>query len=162
MEIKKPESWSKNCSQRPKGVEIELVVIHYTAGDFNSSYGWLMNTASKVSAHYLISRTGEIWQLVPDEWRAWHAGQSSWNGRSNVNDFSIGIELVGWRMGGFTDPQLNSLLWLSKDLMVKYPKINGSRFVGHSAISPGRKADPEGAENQFPWGLFKQALRCKC
>ena len=162
MEIKKLDKWSPNCSQRPKGVEIELVVIHYTAGDFDSSLGWMMNPASKVSAHYLISRTGDIYLLVPEDWKSWHAGQSSWNGKSSVNDFSIGIELVGWRRGGFTDPQLNSLLWLSKDIMVRRPNLNAAHFTGHSTISPGRKTDPEGAEDQFPWGLFKQALRCHC
>lgn len=162
MNIQKLANWSPNCSQRPKDVTVELVVLHYTAGDFDSSLSWMMNPASKVSAHYLISRTGEIWNLVPDAWRAWHAGQSSWHGKANVNDFSVGIELVGWRRGGFTDPQLNALLWLSKDLIVRYPNLNGSLFTGHSTVSPGRKTDPEGAENQFPWGLFKLALRCQC
>jgi len=162
IEIKKPEKWSINCSQRPKDTEINLVVLHYTAGDFDSSLSWLMNPASKVSAHYLISRLGDIWQLVPEEWKAWHAGRSSWNGQDNVNEFSIGIELVGWRMGGFTDLQLTSLLWLSKDIMIRHSNINPSLFTGHSNIAPGRKVDPDGTEGQFPWDLFRRSLRCKC
>lgn len=161
IEINKDHK-SPNCSQRPVGSEIELVVIHYTDGDLESSLRWLINQSSKVSSHYVIARNGEIYQLVNEGWKAWHAGVSSWNGKSSVNDFSIGIELIGWRRGGFTDIQLNSLLWLSKDIMVRNPNVNGSRFVGHSTISPGRKVDPEGIDNQFPWGLFKQALRCSC
>lgn len=161
MEINKDHK-SSNCSQRPKGSEIELVVIHYTDGDLESSLRWLLNQASKVSSHYLIGRDGQIFELVPEGWKSWHAGVSSWNGRAAVNDFSIGIELVGWRRGGFTDVQLNSLLWLSKDIMIRNPKVDGSRFVGHSMIAPGRKIDPEGIDQQFPWGLFKLGLRCGC
>lgn len=161
MEINK-EHPSPNCSQRPIGSKIELCVIHYTEGDFESSLAWLINPASKASAHYLISRTGKIYELVNEGWKAWHAGVSSWNGKSGVNDFSIGIELVGWRRGGFTNMEMESLAWLSKDIMVRNTLINASRFVGHSAISPGRKIDPEGADNQFPWDLFKKSLRCVC
>ena len=78
-----------NYNDRPKGVITDTIVIHYTVGNFRSSY--LTLTAPRgVSAHYLIDRDGRIDNLVPEEKRAWHAGVSHWH-KDNVNDFSIGI-----------------------------------------------------------------------
>ena len=109
----------------------------------------------KVSAHFLIERTGILKQFVSTEDRAWHAGESSFNGKDNCNDFSIGIELEGTEDSKFEEVQYSSLIKLTKTLMKKYPKINKDRIVGHSFIAPGRKSDPV---KFFDWEYFKSEI----
>lgn len=93
----------------------------------------------KVSSHFLIRRTGELIQFVSCEHRAWHAGQSQWQGRERCNDFSVGIELEGSDMEVFEDMQYVTLQMLIKALKNRYPIRH---IVGHSDIAPGRKTDP--------------------
>ena len=96
----------------------------------------------KVSSHIFIRRSGQIIQFVPFNKRAWHAGKSSYKGRSNFNDFSIGIELEGSVNDSFTDEQYSKLkncILLLKEL---FPSIKDSNILGHSDIAPGRKTDP--------------------
>ncbi len=111
----------------------------------------LLNKRSKVSCHYLINRKGEIFNMVPDKRIAWHAGKSRWKKFKNLNESSIGIELVnkGHNFGyqNFTKPQIASLIKLCKKLKKKY-NIKKSNFLGHSDISPLRKIDPG---EKFPW-----------
>ena len=109
----------------------------------------------KVSAHFLIERTGILKQFVSTEDRAWHAGESSFNGKDNCNDFSIGIELEGTEDSEFEEVQYSSLIKLTQTLMKKYPKINKDRIVGHSFIAPGRKFDPG---KFFDWEYFKSEI----
>ena len=109
----------------------------------------------KVSAHFLIERTGILKQFVSTEDRAWHAGESSFNGKDNCNDFSIGIELEGTEDSKFEEVQYSSLIKLTQTLMKKYPKINKDRIVGHSFIAPGRKSDPG---KFFDWEYFKSEI----
>ena len=111
----------------------------------------LCNPSSKVSSHYLINRRGTIFRLVQDRHIAWHAGKSCWGRLKNLNNNSIGIELVnkGHQFGytSFKKKQILSLVKLCKILIKKY-KINKKNIVGHSDIAPLRKIDPG---EKFPW-----------
>lgn len=93
----------------------------------------------RVSAHFLLRRNGEMIQFVSCEQRAWHAGQSCWQGRTRCNDFSVGIELEGCDDRPFEDAQYRQLLALLRVLRANYPI---TAVVGHSDIAPGRKTDP--------------------
>ena len=105
----------------------------------------------KVSCHYLINRKGQIIQMVKDNHASWHAGKSKWKKIVNLNNYSIGIELVnkGHKFGyqNFTRKQILSLIQLCKNLKKKY-KIKKENFLGHSDIAPLRKIDPG---EKFPW-----------
>ena len=109
----------------------------------------------KVSSHFLIERTGVLKQFVSTEDRAWHAGESSFKGEDNCNDFSIGIELEGTEYSEFEKAQYSQLIKLTQTLMKKYPKIKKERIVAHSLISPGRKLDPG---KFFDWEYFKSEI----
>jgi len=122
-----------------------LIVIHYT-GD-NSMAGavsWLCAERSGVSAHLVIGKDGSIYQLVPFNMVAWHAGQSDYNGRANVNAFSVGIENVGlgdsWPVA-----QVEANRAIIAALFAAYPIED---VVGHEDVAPGRKPDPG---PNFPW-----------
>ena len=111
----------------------------------------LKNKKSKVSCHYLINKKGEVFQMVPENKIAWHAGKSKWKNFKNLNRNSIGIELTnkGHKLGyeNFSKLQIQSLVTLCKELKRKY-KIPTSNFLGHSDIAPLRKLDPG---EKFPW-----------
>tara|TARA_X000000368_G_scaffold175298_1_gene138241 strand:+ start:1978 stop:2511 length:534 start_codon:yes stop_codon:yes gene_type:complete len=109
----------------------------------------------KVSSHFLIERTGVLKQFVSTEDRAWHAGESSFKGEDNCNDFSIGIELEGTEYSEFEKAQYSQLIKLTQTLMKKYPKIKKERIVAHSLIAPGRKLDPG---KFFDWEYFKSEI----
>jgi AmpD protein len=94
----------------------------------------------RVSAHFLIERTGALWQFVSAEQRAWHAGQSCFSGRPHCNDFSIGIELEGLEGDSFEEAQYDTLGRLSLELTQVYPSL--LHAAGHEDIAPGRKQDP--------------------
>ncbi len=108
-----------------------------------------------VSAHLFIRRTGAVLQFVNFEQRAWHAGQSSYRGRDNCNDFSIGIELEGTDEEPYTDEQYTVLAAVSRLLCRHYSGLNTRHIVGHSDIAPGRKTDPGPA---FDWQRFRCQL----
>jgi N-acetylmuramoyl-L-alanine amidase len=85
------------CYRRQRREEVDMVVIHFTAaGTLAGTISWFKNTASRASAHYIIGRDGTVVQMVREGDEAWHAGESSWNGRADCNRRSIGIELVNW------------------------------------------------------------------
>ena len=98
-----------------------------------------------------IKRDGEIIQFVPFDKRAWHAGESSFNGEFDCNDFSIGIELEGSDCDNFTDHQYQVLIDVTKQLMNEYPDIKKNSITGHSDIAPGRKTDPG---DKFEWTRY--------
>lgn len=151
---------SPNFDSRPKDTDISLIVIHSISlppGKYggNEIKGFFLNELDtsnheyfesiknlKVSSHIVIKRTGEILQFVPFNKRAWHAGISSYLGKENCNDYSIGIELEGTDDSEFTDEQYNSLINLTSSLIRSYPNLSEDRLVGHSDIAPGRKSDP--------------------
>jgi Negative regulator of beta-lactamase expression len=108
--------------------------------------------ALKVSSHFLIGRAGDVVQFVPVERRAWHAGASSWRGRSRCNDFSVGIELEGSDDSPFEDVQYRELAELIARLAATLPL---KAIAAHSEIAPGRKTDP-GA--RFDWTRLLTAL----
>nr|WP_253296516.1 N-acetylmuramoyl-L-alanine amidase [Serratia ureilytica] len=146
---------------------IRFLVMHYTAEDFHSSLKTL--TDEHVSAHYLLPAHPQrehgkptVYRLVPEAMRAWHAGTSGWRGRSNLNDTSIGIEIVNkgftrsmlfthWQP--YTAEQIAVLIPLSRDIIQRYG-IQPQDVVGHSDIAPQRKQDPGPL---FPWRQLAQA-----
>ncbi len=154
------EILSPNYNYRPSGTIIDLVVIHAISlppGKFGSGQviDFFTNTLDfsadpyfatlcelKVSAHYFIERSGRVIRFVADEYRAWHAGVSSFSGRENCNDYSLGIELEGDDFTPFTEIQYLHLNTLLNDLKSRYPAITNRRIVGHCHIAPQRKTDP--------------------
>ena len=151
--MKRINDLSPNSSKNKRPLsQIKYVIIHYTGMQSEiESYKRLMNQKFKVSCHYLINRKGVITQMVLDHKVAWHAGKSKWKNLVNLNNNSIGIELVnkGHQFGyeSFSKKQINSLISLCKNLKNKY-KINAKNFLGHSDIAPLRKTDPG---KKFPW-----------
>ncbi|WP_286828078.1 MULTISPECIES: N-acetylmuramoyl-L-alanine amidase [Kordiimonas] len=146
---------SPNWNERPGGQSPDMVVIHYTGMRTGTeALERLCDPKAEVSAHYLIEEDGRIFRMVPDDKRAWHAGVSSWQGRENLNHYSIGIELVnpGHEFGyrEFPGRQISSLLDLLTDLKKRHT-IPVAHFIGHSDIAPDRKTDPG---ELFPWKLL--------
>lgn len=139
---------SPNFDDRRDGAKPELIVVHYTSMDSaEAALTKLTDPAAKVSCHYLIDEKGNIFQLVDEEKRAWHAGVSSWLGKDDVNSRSIGIEISNRNNEPYTKEQLFSLTLLCKDIMFRH-KIEPQNIIGHSDVAPDRKQDP-GAH--FPW-----------
>ncbi|BCF97435.1 N-acetylmuramoyl-L-alanine amidase [Paraburkholderia sp. PGU19] len=144
-----------------KDTRIRFLVMHYTEIDENQSL--IVLTQEQVSAHYVVpdhpkEKNGEpiIWQLVPESQRAWHAGVSYWQGTTELNAASIGIENVnlgpidttqGRTWQPYPPEQLDAMIRLAKDIVARY-KIPPTRVVGHSDIAPQRKIDPGPL---FPW-----------
>ncbi|MFN8671698.1 MAG: N-acetylmuramoyl-L-alanine amidase [Candidatus Sericytochromatia bacterium] len=152
---------STNYNERPKGIKPSLIVLHHTA-PFSSlaKVGYFFQDVnSRVSAHFTVGKEGLIIQSVDEKDRAWHAGPSTWLGEWNVNDYSLGIEILndGDSKDPFTEPQYNAVVKLVSYLMKKY-NIPISKVVGHRdiAIPMGRKIDP--ADN-FDWKLVKSKIR---
>lgn len=161
------EFTSPNFGPRPKDMLIDSIIIHYTEmKDDISALKRLCDAKAEVSSHYLISKTGEIFSLVPDNLRAWHAGPSCWRGREKVNDFSIGIELDNNGKEIFGKDLMNSLIQLCHELISIHP-IDQHNIIGHSDIIPSRKFDPGRlfnwklmAENNI--GIFPKELKASC
>lgn len=109
----------------------------------------------KVSPHFLIERNGIIHQLVDTDDRAWHAGESSFAGRPNCNEFSIGIELEGDERHPFTDPQYLAMAMVCRELICHHPGLSIDRIVGHCHVSLGRKTDPG---PHFDWDRLRGTL----
>ena len=154
--LKMATSYSPNFNL-PKRVKnrIKFIIIHYTGMKKESAaIKRLQDPKSKVSSHYLIKRNGEIINLVPDLFEAWHAGVSSWKHFKSLNKNSIGIEITnpGHQHGykRFSKKQIFSLQKLLNILVKKY-KIKKKYILGHSDISPGRKKDPG---EKFPWEML--------
>ena len=135
----------------------DMVVLHYTGMESGAAaLERLCDPAAKVSAHYLIEDDGRIFQLVPEERRAWHAGVSFWKGERDVNAVSIGVELVnpGHEFGyaDFAEMQVEALIGLLDAIRARWTIPNG-RILGHSDVAPGRKIDPG---EKFPWKRLAQ------
>ena len=154
--LKMATSYSPNFNL-PKRLKhnIKFIIIHYTGMKKESAaIKRLQDPKSKVSSHYLIKRNGEIINLVPDLFEAWHAGVSSWKHFKSLNKNSIGIEITnpGHQHGykKFSKKQIFSLQKLLNILVKKY-KIKKKYILGHSDIAPGRKKDPG---EKFPWEIL--------
>lgn len=167
---------SPNFNTRPTGGlgEISLLVIHnislppaqfgggyvqqFFQNKLNSSeHPYFTEIAElKVSSHLFIDREGAVFQFVNLNHRAWHAGQSCYQGRADCNDYSIGIELEGTDTIAYTDKQYQTLIALTQALMQAYPKISSTKITGHEFIAPRRKTDP-GAS--FDWQRLFLGIR---
>ncbi|MEZ5675604.1 MAG: N-acetylmuramoyl-L-alanine amidase [Thalassovita sp.] len=146
---------SPNFGARRGAVQPDMVVLHYTAIPCAASLERLCDPQAEVSAHYLISETGRIWQLVPEDKRAWHAGAGKWGSVTDVNSHSIGIELVNLGTHPFAEPQMAALEWLLAGIMQRWA-IRPERVIGHSDMAPDRKSDPG---PRFDWHrLARQGL----
>lgn len=164
---------SPNRDRRPSDCAIDLLVIHnislppgeYGTGCIQDLFCNALDCSRhpyfrqleglEVSSHLLIERSGQVIQFVSFEERAWHAGQSSFQGRSRCNDFSIGIELEGTDEESYTDQQYQVLGEVTAALRQHYPAIAKDRITGHSDIAPGRKTDPGPA---FDWQRYLAAV----
>jgi AmpD protein len=164
---------SPNMDDRPEGTDINLLVVHSISlppGEYGGNRIEQLFTNSlpahehpyfrqihqlEVSAHALIKRDGSIIQFVPFDKRAWHAGESCYQGNQRCNDFSIGIELEGTDTDAFEISQYRALVELVKALCQLYPSITAERIAGHSDIAPGRKTDPGSG---FDWKKLSTLL----
>jgi len=165
---------SPNCDQRPDDLGIDLLVIHNISlppDEFGGDYIDQLFTNSldpehhpyfkeieslRVSAHVLINRAGLLTQYVPFTQRAWHAGESEYEGRANCNDYSIGIELEGCDNKDFTQEQYETLVNLTGAIIQFWPKISKQRITGHCHIAPDRKTDPG---PMFNWDEYYSSLK---
>ena len=163
---------SPNYGQRPSGIRVDLVVLHSISlppgaygGDavqrlFSNQLDWEEHPYYKtieglqVSSHFFVQRTGELWQFVSCEDRAWHAGVSHYRGRADCNDDSIGIELEGLEGELFAEAQYETLDSLGTALLQGYPI---QHIAGHEDVAPGRKFDPGAG---FDWARLQQGLGC--
>jgi AmpD protein len=164
---------SPNCDERPEGCEISLVVVHgmslppgqYGGPEIDRFFTNTLDAdahpyfaqiaALRVSSHLLIRRDGELVQYVPFRKRAWHAGDSCYQGRMACNDFSIGIELEGQDDEPYSDAQYEVLADVVKVLIGTFPGLSADSLAGHCDISPQRKTDPGPA---FDWARLQQQL----
>jgi AmpD protein len=161
---------SPNFGPRPPLARVDLIVLHsislppgqYGGPEvldfFNNQLDWQAHPYfhqiedMKVSAHFFIRRNGELWQLVSCEDRAWHAGTSTYRGRNNCNNDSIGIELEGLEGDLFEDAQYECLQSVCAALLQRYPIAH---LAGHEHIAPGRKGDPGAG---FDWLRLQKDL----
>jgi N-acetylmuramoyl-L-alanine amidase len=150
---------SPNWDER--ALPISIVVLHYTEmASAEDALARLTDANAKVSAHYLISETGEVIRLVDEDKRAWHAGLSYWRGHPDVNSASIGIELdhpghaLGYRE--FSEAQFAALVPLLARIVEDYD-IPRANVVGHSDVAPARKIDPG---ELFPWDRLAEYKLC--
>lgn len=137
---------SPNHSPRPNGATVDMLVLHYTGMmDAASALERLTDPAAEVSAHYIVDEDGAVRRLVAEDRCAWHAGVASWRGNTDINDRSIGIELInpGHEFGyqPFPEEQMATLVALAGDILSRHP-IPARNVVGHSDVAPARKADP--------------------
>ncbi len=178
MKKTRPDGWlagarrvdSPNCDARPRGAEVTLLVLHsislppgryggdgierlFTNRLDPAGHPYFREIAAlKVSSHFLVRRDGELVQFVPLRRRAWHAGASSWRGRSRCNDFSVGVELEGIEGDAFANIQYEKLGGLVRELGKTLPL---REVAAHSDIAPGRKTDPGAG---FDWPRLLAAL----
>ena len=151
---------SPNFNDRPVGCCIQHLILHYTEHDLERSFHYLIHSQfpNRVSAHYLIDIDGTIYQLVQEDKRAWHAGSTSaWDGMMDINNTSIGIEIVNeGHSKEFLPPypvvQLKAIIDLCQDI-IKRHYILPHNVLGHSDIKPMEKKDPG---EHFPWSLLAE------
>jgi N-acetylmuramoyl-L-alanine amidase len=144
---------SPNLGERKDGRRPDILLLHYTGmRDAASAIQWLCNPLSQVSCHYVVLEDGRIFQLVPESARAWHAGVSAWQGETDVNSSSIGIEVVNrghdFDYPDFPGVQVEAVTALCRDILSRHA-IRPDHVLAHSDVAPRRKADPG---EKFPWG----------
>jgi len=169
---------SPNYNSRPQDVNIDAIIIHnislppnefgvcdsndlhYVKALFTNQLDWDAHPyfqkikGAEVSAHLFIERDGAITQFVNFNERAWHAGRSSYLGRPECNNYSIGIELEGSDFVPFTSVQYETLAMVVSAIYNAYPKTQ-RHLTGHSDIAPGRKTDPG---DYFEWVRLRESI----
>jgi N-acetylmuramoyl-L-alanine amidase len=151
---------SPNFGLRKDGKRPDCIVLHYTGmPTAEGAVAWLANPDSQVSAHYVIREDGAIIQMVAEAARAWHAGKGVWQGETDINSVSIGVEICNpghpnsdpkEPYPDFPDHQLQSVFALTRNIVRRH-RLNARRVLAHSDIAPRRKIDP--GEN-FPWATL--------
>jgi N-acetylmuramoyl-L-alanine amidase len=149
---------SPNHYQRAPGLATDILLLHYTGMKTTAvALERLCDPVAKVSSHYVIDEDGRITALVPEARRAWHAGVSSWEGETDINSRSIGIEIgnVGHDLGypDFPDAQIDGVIALCRDIIHRH-RIRADRVLAHSDVAPDRKVDPG---EKFPWERLHRA-----
>ncbi|HEU0059777.1 MAG TPA: N-acetylmuramoyl-L-alanine amidase [Hyphomicrobiaceae bacterium] len=147
-----------NFEPRRDGMRPSILILHYTGvASAAKAIDWLSRPDSGVSCHYVIDETGCITQMVAEAARAWHAGEASWAGATDINSASIGIEIQnpGHDLGypDFPEPQLAAVEALARDILRRHA-IRPERVLAHSDVAPRRKIDPG---EKFPWGRLAAA-----
>ncbi len=158
MWLKITTNYSPNFSLPKRSKQkIKFIILHYTGMKKESlAIEKLCDVKSKVSAHYFIKKNGEVLNLVPDLYEAWHAGKSRWKKINSLNKYSIGIEIQNSGHDHFFEnfslKQIQSLKKLLK-ILIKTYKIDYKNVLGHSDIAPERKKDPG---ERFPWKIISK------
>ena len=139
---------SPNCDDRPAGTDINCIVLHSTVEPTTEGTEQIfLNRTTKVSAHFVVGKDGRVIQMVPIEKRAWHAGKSLLEGQTDVNNFSVGIEMVNLNDGKDPYPreQVEAVAGLIRFIRSRY-NVPDSRIISHAAVAQpvGRKSDPAG------------------
>jgi N-acetylmuramoyl-L-alanine amidase len=149
---------SPNVEARREARVPDMLILHYTGMESaEEALDWLAREESKVSAHYVVDETGRITQMVAEEMRAWHAGQSYWAGETDLNSCSIGIEIHNpghdFDYPDFPEAQMRAVEALCLDILSRQA-IPPDRVLAHSDIAPGRKRDPG---ERFDWARLARA-----
>lgn len=148
---------SPNQDERPAGTPINMLILHYTGmRTAREAIDRLRDPAARVSAHYVVDEDGAVLRLVPEERRAAHTGVSYWRGCSELNDRSIGMEIVNpgheWGYRDFPVLQLAAVCDLGLAILSRHP-IPARNVVAHSDVAPDRKQDPG---EKFDWRSLAQ------
>ena len=166
MSVFQPDSFivsevvaSPNFDERKGDRPPDMILLHYTGmPNGQDALNRLTTAASKVSAHYVVFENGRIVQCVPEEKRAWHAGESAWAGETDINSRSIGIEIVnpGHEFGYADFPlrQIAAVISVCRSIITRRGPISADRILAHSDVAPARKQDPG---EKFPWGLLSES-----
>jgi N-acetylmuramoyl-L-alanine amidase len=136
----------------------DMIILHYTGMKSGAAAeAWLCASESQVSSHYLVNEDGRVVQMVRESDRAWHAGKSFWQGVTDINSHSVGIEIVnpGHEFGyrGFPRSQIDAVIGLCRGIIDRH-RIVPHRVLAHSDVAPGRKVDPG---EKFPWRQLAEA-----
>lgn len=149
---------SPNHDDRPAGVAVDILLLHYTGMvSAQAALDRLCDPSAKVSSHWLVDEDGRIVRLVEEQRRAWHAGLSCWKGATDINARSVGIEIVnpGHEFGyrDFPECQIDAVIALARDILARHA-VPPERVLAHSDVAPSRKADPG---ERFPWERLHRA-----
>jgi N-acetylmuramoyl-L-alanine amidase len=149
---------SPNFGARRDGHKPDMIILHYTGmPTAEAALNWLTVAESEVSSHYMVFEDGRVVQMVAEAERAWHAGKSCWQGETDINSCSIGIEIANTgHPGGLPDfpgPQVHAVVELCRDIIDRHA-IAAARVLAHSDVAPVRKVDPG---EKFPWEVLAAA-----
>jgi N-acetylmuramoyl-L-alanine amidase len=158
IQLQATDRFSPNHGPRPEPARIDMLVLHYTGmTTAAAALARLCDPDARVSAHFFVEENGVIWRVVPENRRAFHAGVSCWEGESDLNAVSLGIEIANpgheWGYGPFPEAQIASVERLCGNLVARY-SIPPHRVVGHSDVAPERKSDPG---ELFDWARLADA-----